>query len=548
MTANIAESKPKQTPLPDVGDIIFFLMMYIMLFLRPSFVFGDGSTGWHIFTGKMILESANHAIPTTDFMTYGIHAGKPWVAYEWLSDLVMAALVQLGGMNLLAVFVSGAIALLFLLLYERCRQEGCHFVTALVITVLGALTSSIHWLARPHLFTFFGVYIFATVLEDRYRDRIKGVRFFLPLALFMLIWANAHPGFIVGFAMIGLYLVCSIINFAIFSDSQACALSSAKIRDNAIALAITGVATLANPYGIKLYSYLSHYLKTSQAILAATQEYLSPNFHSDFAPVCLALLFGIFAFSLTASLKRLSMPRFLLCLVFAFLALTAVRHMPLFVIVVLPAIAQLFSSVKPITTINLGESAPEPVPAIWWQNLVAKLKEVGQGFAENEAICQMHLVPILTVLVFSLASIFGNGNFLLGSLASDFDTDGLPGQKMLTYITEKERSGELKPEAGLNYDNWGGFLRLRLYDKEHPLNSRVFIDDRADFYGDKYYQDYALVSQGLPGYQNVLDKNKINWIIFPANSRLGAILKGTPDWTLAQKDAASYLLVRKTAL
>jgi hypothetical protein len=548
MTANIAESKPKQTPLPDVGDIIFFLMMYIMLFLRPSFVFGDGSTGWHIFTGKMILESASHAIPTTDFMTYGIHAGKPWVAYEWLSDLVMATLVQLGGMNLLAVFVSGAIALLFLLLYERCRQEGCHFVTALVITVLGALTSSIHWLARPHLFTFFGVYIFATVLEDRYRGRIKGLRFFLPLILFMIVWANAHPGFIVGFAMIGLYLVCSIINFIVFSDSTSRAASTLKIRDNAIALAVTALATIANPYGIKLYSYLSHYLKTSQAILAATQEYLSPNFHSDFAPVCLALLFGIFAFSLTASLKRLTMPRFLLCLVFAFLALTAVRHMPLFVIVALPAIAQLFSSVKPITQLNTGETAPAPVPATWWQNLVAKLKEVGDGFSENEAICQMHLVPILTVLTFSLASIFGHGNFLLGSLTSGFDTDSLPGPKMLAYITEKEKSGELKPNAGFNYDNWGGYLRFSLYDKEHPLNSRVFIDDRADFYGDKYYQDYALVSQALPGYQNVLDKNKINWVIFPANSRLGAILKDSPDWTLAQKDAASYLLVRKAAL
>ena len=548
MTENTAASKPKQTPLPDVGDIIFFLMMYIMLFLRPSFVFGDGSSGWHIFTGKMILESASHAIPKVDFMTYGIHAGKPWVAYEWLSDLLMATLVQLGGMNLLAVFVSGAIALLFLLLYERCRTEGCHFVTALFITILGALTSAVHWLARPHLFTFFGVYIFATVLEDRYRGRIKGLRFFLPLILYMVVWANAHPGFLVGFAMIGLYLVCSIVNFLIFSDAESRALSSTKIRDNAVALAITGIATVANPYGIQLYSYLSHYLKTSQAILAATQEYMSPNFHSDFSPVCMALLFGVFALSLTSSRKRLTLPQFLLCLVFGFMALTAVRHMPLFVIVVLPAIARLFSSVKPISQTNGDDSAPIPVPSTKWQNLVAKLKEVGEGFSENEAICQMHLVPILTVLAFSLASIFGHGNFLLGTLSSDFDTDSLPGPKMLAYINDKERSGEIKPDAGLNYDNWGGYLRFRLYDKEHPLNSRVFIDDRADFYGDKYYQDYALVSQVLPGYDKVLEKNKINWIIFPANSRLAAILKDSPDWTLAQKDAASYLLIRKDAL
>ena len=349
MTESAPQTKTKQTPLPDVGDIIFFLMMYIMLFLRPGFVFADGSTGWHIFTGKMILESPTHAIPTTDFMTYGIHAGKPWVAYEWLSDLVMALMVQLGGMNLLGVFVSGVIALIFLLLYERCRTEGCHFITALTITVLGALTSSVHWLARPHLFTFFGVFIFATVLEDRYRDKIKGVKFFLPLILYMVIWTNAHPGFLIAFAMTGLYLVCSIINFFIFSDSTSRAKSIAKIRDNGIALVAIVLATLVNPYGIKLYEYLSHYLKSSQKILAATQEYLSPNFHSDFSPICLAILFGIGCVSLTTSKKRLTLPRLLLCLVFAFMSLTAVRHIPLFIIVALPAIAQLFSAVKPIT-------------------------------------------------------------------------------------------------------------------------------------------------------------------------------------------------------
>jgi len=31
--------------LPNVGDIVFLFMVQIPLFLRSSFVFGDGSTG-----------------------------------------------------------------------------------------------------------------------------------------------------------------------------------------------------------------------------------------------------------------------------------------------------------------------------------------------------------------------------------------------------------------------------------------------------------------------------------------------------------------------
>src|SRR5258708_4071785 len=107
MTENAAISKA--SPLPDLGDIIFLVLVYLLLLLRPDLLFADGSTGWHLVTGNYILNQ--HAIPHNDLISYTF-PNKPWVAYEWLSDLVMALAVKIGGLNLLAVGSSCAIALM----------------------------------------------------------------------------------------------------------------------------------------------------------------------------------------------------------------------------------------------------------------------------------------------------------------------------------------------------------------------------------------------------------------------------------------------------
>jgi hypothetical protein len=175
---------------------------------------------------------------------------------------------------------------------------------------------------------------------------------------------------------------------------------------------------------------------------------------------------------------------------------------------------------------------------------VAKLKEVGDGFNENEALCQAHLIPVLTVLVLGIAAVFWQGNLGLAQITSDFDTDSLPGPVTLKALAKLEKEG-LKSQSGMNYDNWGGYLRLKMYDPARPDSSRVFIDDRADFYGENFYQEYAAVTQTMPGYGKVLDDHKIDWILFPANSRAIADLKNNPDWEVAASDQTSCLLVRK---
>ena len=553
----------KQTPLPDVGDIIFLAMIFLTLFLRSTFVFGDGSTGWHLAVGDYVLKHGGP--PKIDFLSWSVPADHPWVAYEWLSDTIMAALVNTGGTKLLGVIVCSAIALLFFLIYERMRKEGCHFATALTLVIAGAFTSAVHWLARPHLFSFFGVYIFSTRLEDRYKGTISGAKFFLPLILYMIVWVNCHPAFLIGFALIGLYWTCSLVAACVFEGAKRKEFLG-KAKDFTIAGVACLLVSFINPYGAGLYRYIAAYLK-GNTVIQATDEFLAPTFHGAFSPAFLLILFAVFIIGLAISKRRLTFAKLMACLVFALLALQSVRHMPLYAIMVLPALGELLSKVKPLSLrskagagdqagVDSADTQLEFLPmAKWWQKAVAKFKEVGEGFDENEAICQMHIVPIVTVIGLSALAIFVPNNTVL---ASNFDPADKPWYEehitaeqpagTLNYLLDHERSGDLKANQGINFDNWGGYLYYEGSRQKPPIEQKVFIDDRADYYGEEHYKKFATVSQVEPGYEKVLNDFKINWVLFPYNSRLVAALKKNPDWQDVSHDKASDLFVRKVRL
>ena len=59
----------------------------------------SADTWWHLATGRWIVE--HHAVPHTDPFSYAT-AGKPWVAHEYLTDILMFFLHRAGGFIALA--------------------------------------------------------------------------------------------------------------------------------------------------------------------------------------------------------------------------------------------------------------------------------------------------------------------------------------------------------------------------------------------------------------------------------------------------------------
>lgn len=541
-------AKPARSPLPDLGDLLFMGILSLMLWLSPNLLFGDGSTGWHLVTGNYILD--NHAIPHKDLISYTF-PDRAWVPYEWLWDVAAAGLVRLGQLNLLAVACATLIAGLFSSLYLDMRKRGLHFALAAVLTIVGSLVATIHWLARPHLVTFLAVYIFNTTLAKFTRAECSSKVMLLTLALTMVVWANCHPAFLLGFALVTIYMVAEFFMALISPNTRV--QHKAYGMQLLLALGLITAASLINPYGLGLFTYISHYLQQT-SILEVTDEFNSPIFHGAIYAIALELLFFTLAIGLATSAKRTRLGPLLVVLAFGHLALGAKRNDPLFAIVALPLIGELLAT-SSLTVLNGAKSNAEPAEIEsnastdistdstvkptrllslknWWRELGANVDDV-------ERSCNMHLLPILAVSLISVTCIAqGRISGIPALVDCGFDPLTKP---TTTLVFLKAQQLDTKP--GFSMDNWGGYIRYK-------TGNRVFIDDRSDFYGQDFFQHYGRIVELRSGWEKALDDNKFEWLLLPKNTSLAIALlnlEKTPQskFSKVAEDPGAYVFRRK---
>lgn len=144
----------------------------------------------------------------------------------------------------------------------------------------------------------------------------------------------------------------------------------------------------------------------------------------------------------------------------------------------------------------------------------------------------MHLLPIAYTIFLVVIAISGGSFMNKPFLTSTFDPSKMP-----VETAEYIKKNRVDMKHLFNYDNWGGYLR-------YTLGQRVFIDDRADFYGHEFYAKYTTVMVAAEGWQKLLEDSQINWVLFPKNSALSSTLQKDKDWKLVSEDQASALFQR----
>ena len=88
----------------------------------------------------------------------------------------------------------------------------------------------------------------------------------------------------------------------------------------------------------------------------------------------------------------------------------------------------------------------------------------------------------------------------------------------------------------------GGYLIYHLYPQQ-----QVFIDGRADIYGDEFLQEFINIRQGAPGWDKAFDKYAIDYLIAQRDAPIRGLLLARGDFKLVYDDATSSVLVRKVA-
>ena len=510
--------------IPSVTDLIFILLLVSLSYgvLSPRLL-GDAGTGWHIRNGEQILRM--HAVPHTDSFSSTM-TGKPWYAWEWLYDLAAGTIHEKAGLNGVVFLTAVLIALTFTLLFRLLIERGTSLPVALFFVLLVTMASSIHFLARPHIVSWLFTLTWLPVLDSIWlakgssnRDNMR--LYWLPGL--MLLWVNLHGGFLIGFVLLGIFLLAAIIERFTFTDPEETRAAGKRVRVLALTSGFCLLVSFLNPYGYKLYSHLYAYLANG-FLMDHIEEFQSPNFHGA-APKCFAVL--LLLAILTLAIRRRVPPlSHIFLLIFAtYAGLYASRNIPIASILIAVVIAPLLS--------GWIEDAVEGRESRW-RTLRLGVSSFSARMGHMESRLQWHLWPAILILV-SVWICAHHGRLASRQvLNATFDQKRFPVHAVDMILKRQVH------EPIFTLDSWGGFLIYRLYPQ-----TKVVVDDRHDLYGEQLLKDYLKIIHVEWRWQEMLDGWNVDWVLMPANSALSSILKQTPHWRIVQDDGNAILFQRE---
>ncbi len=96
--------------------------------------------------------------------------GKTWFAWEWLYDVIVGALERWAGLNGVVWFTAVVIAGVFAWTFRLLVRRGTNVFVALVLLLLAASASMIHFLARPHVLSWLFTLAWFWILDSSESD------------------------------------------------------------------------------------------------------------------------------------------------------------------------------------------------------------------------------------------------------------------------------------------------------------------------------------------------------------------------------------------
>ena len=235
---------------------------------------------WHLRTGEWIL--AHHAVPQVDPFS-GPLAGRPWLAYSWLYELVAVKLFHWLGLAGIVAYSSGMVLAITVAMYHMVRRVQRDFSLAVLLSFAAVFCMGRLYTPRPWLFT---ILLFILELDILMQARRTGrVRGLLWLPAIFALWANVHIEFVDGLMVLGLAWAETLAaHWGLGAET--------RVRPVWMggALAASALATLANPYGWRIYG-VAYELATQGGALNKVSELQAIPFRDlpDFLILLLAL-------------------------------------------------------------------------------------------------------------------------------------------------------------------------------------------------------------------------------------------------------------------
>jgi hypothetical protein len=493
---------------------IIFIAIFTMAVRIPF----APDTWWHLRSGQYIVE--NLTIPTTDPFSH-TKAGQLWIDHGWLAQIFWYGLFAAGGWAMVSLGVAALVTLAFWFVWKQI--EANVFVAA-VAMILGAIVSAVAWIARPQMVSFVLTAVVAYQLHN-FKRRDGSLLPWLPLV--MLLWANVHGGFAIGFMLMLAYLMGEVVNhFTHHQDDPVVGWS--RMKHLLLAIVISLAVVVINPHTWRMWIYPFQTVGIG-ALRDFIAEWQSPNFHLAWQqPFILMLLLIVAALARTA--RRADWTDLALVAMWTIWALFAGRNIAVFGIVTTPILAR------------YADLAWAEQWQIWGYQRVPFSGGTSNFKTQNSKLV-LNWMLLSLVCIAALIKIVAP---LTPRVSLTIEQDSLPYNAVEFIKTEQPAVEFIKTEqpAGpmFNSYNWGGYLIFKLWP-----NYPTYIDGRTDLYDDAFIRRYLEVMAAGDNWQQTLDEDGINIVFIENGSTLAKFLRQNSAWTEAYSDDMASIFLRSTS-
>lgn len=464
---------------------------------------------WHARIGKDILENGH--IPQHDHYSL-TERGQPFYYQSWLSEILIAGLLHLGGVRLLvlarASIMTGLFGTIMLLCWWASERKRWATVPATLIAILLGISNQT---VRPQLFAYLLFILLYTLLWCYRQERIKRAIWVAPLLI--AAWVNVHGSFALGIVLIWLVLLGEILNHTV-RNKQSNSVNN-KLRTLGLVALISTLVMLINPRGAAIANYVSNML-TDIPSQTLGVEWQPPSPKSGLGKVFYPAL--LLTFSVLALARPpIALTDLLLTITFAWLGASGVRYIVWFGLVSAPILAEALSH---LPTDNLKCFCKPPINHLFGRRLAYGNERGYPGF-RRIAITTM---IILLLLISALFLFYPHDRLWLTNNT---------GIGAVNFMEQNKIQGRLFNELAR-----GSYLIWRLGPTQP-----VFIDPRFELYSLEHFETYLAISEAKENVAALLAEYEFDLLLLDHKRQADLIkfVEGQEKWREIYEDDYSSL-------
>jgi hypothetical protein len=482
------EPAPGSLPLVPLTVLLALYALPLVVTLRPiGAPVVDPDLWWHLRVGQWVVD--NGTVPDLDPFAAG---HKPWVAYSWLYEVVLQGLYHWLGLAGVIVYRAALSLAVVAALHRLVARRDPHAVRAAALAAAGALAVAGLFSERPWLLTILFTILTVDVVLDLRAGKRSHLAWLLP-GIFVL-WANTHIQFAYGLLVLGLACAAPVLDRLLHRDADG---DPRSVRQLVVLTVLCVLATLVNPYHIRLYGVVFEY-----AVQPGPFRFVNELKALEFREVSDWVMLALAAAAVFALGRRRRLDTFETLLLAAAAVFAFRSRRDLWFLVA--------ASLAVLATVD-----HRPGPASARLRLTPR-----QGLFLGALLAG---VAVLTAWCRDLREAR-----LRDTVAAVFPV------RAATVVAERGWPGPL-----FNDFNWGGYLIWRL--PQLP----VALDGRTNLHGDERILRIGNTWAGGPGWQDDPDLADAGVVIADVQTPLAALLPRDERFVLVHEDPLARVFVRR---